>query len=64
MEKQGRDQAAYWGEVQRVLDHAPKLIAMAPESERDRLTDFFYRQVSREAIASGDLGRIRRAAAT
>jgi hypothetical protein len=64
MEKQGRDQAAYWGEVQRVLEHAPKLIAMAPESERDRLTDFFYRQVSREAIASGDLGRIRRAAAS
>lgn len=64
MEKQGRDQAAYWSEVQRVLDHAPRLIAMAPESERERLTDFFERQVSREAIASGDLARIRRAAAS
>lgn len=62
MEKQGRDQAAYWSEVHRVLDHAPRLIAMAPEGERDRLKDFFRRQVTTEAIASGDLGRIRRAA--
>ncbi|HMM33969.1 MAG TPA: hypothetical protein PKA62_04445, partial [Thermoanaerobaculia bacterium] len=62
MEKQGRDQAAYWSEVQRVLDHAPRLIAMAPEGERDRLKEFFRRQVTPEAIASGDLGRIRRAA--
>ncbi len=62
MERQARDQAAYWSEVQRVLDHAPKLIALAPENERGALTDFFRRQVSREAIASGDLGRIRRAA--
>jgi tetratricopeptide (TPR) repeat protein len=64
MEKQGRDQAAYWSEVQRVMDHVPRLIAMAPESERERLTDFFQKQVSREAIASGDLGRIRRAASS
>ena len=62
MEKQGRDQAAYWSEVHRVLDHAPRLIAMAPEEERDRLKEFFRRQVTTEAIASGDLGRIRRAA--
>ena len=62
MERQARDQAAYWSEVQRVLDHAPKLIALAPENERGALNDFFRRQVSREAIASGDLGRIRRAA--
>ncbi|HPA52594.1 MAG TPA: hypothetical protein PLP50_13445 [Thermoanaerobaculia bacterium] len=62
MEKQGRDQAAYWSEVHRVLDHAPRLIAMAPEGERDRLKEFFRRQVTTEAIASGDLGRIRRAA--
>lgn len=62
MERQGRDQAAYWSEVQRVLDHAPRLIAMAPESEREGLVEFFHRQVTSEAIASGDLGRIRRAA--
>lgn len=62
MEKQGREQAAYWSEVQRVLDHAPRLIAMAPEGERDRLKEFFHRQVTPEAIASGDLARIRRAA--
>lgn len=64
MEKQGRDQAAYWSEVHRVLDHAPRLIAMAPEGERDRLKEFFRRQVTPEAIASGDLGRIRRAASS
>lgn len=62
MERQGRELAAYWSEVQRVLDHAPRLIAMAPEGERDRLKEFFHRQVSPEAIASGDLARIRRAA--
>jgi hypothetical protein len=37
---------------------------MAPESERDRLKEFFHRQVSPEAIASGDLARIRRAASS
>ncbi|HPA53388.1 MAG TPA: hypothetical protein PLP50_17485, partial [Thermoanaerobaculia bacterium] len=62
MEKQGRDQAVYWSEVQRVLDHAPRLIAMAPDGERDHLKEFFHRQVTPEVIASGDLGRIRRAA--
>lgn len=62
MEKQGRDQAAYWSEVHRVLDRAPRLVAMAPEEDQDRLKEFLRRQVTPEAIASGDLGRIRRAA--
>lgn len=59
--ERNREAAEQWGQVSRMLSRMERQIAQAPPDMRDRLREFWNRQVTPETIANRDFARMEQA---
>ncbi|MBI5387419.1 MAG: sel1 repeat family protein [Verrucomicrobia bacterium] len=64
MAAESSEMAAKWDTVHRLVERGPRLIALAPPEEQDKLREFFDGQVKADRLASGDLTRFKKVMAT
>lgn len=62
--EKNREAAEKWGQVSRMLARMERQIAQAPPEQRDRLREFWHRQVTPETIARHDFARMEQASRT
>lgn len=60
MATESQEMAFRWDTVHRLVERGPRLIALAPYQEQDKLREFFDKQVKTENLASGDPARFKK----
>ena len=60
MASESSEMALRWDTVHRLVERGPRLIALAPYQEQDKLREFFDNQVKTENLASGDPARFKK----
>lgn len=60
MAEHSRKMAEDWGDIRRAIDRIDRVIEQADPSDRDRLRDFFFRQVNSDTISRCDVDDVRR----
>ena len=54
MAEESRQLADKWHKIKRIMERGPRVIALAPEDEREDLQKFFNRHVTAENVVSGN----------
>lgn len=63
MASESRDMAERWDNAHRLALRGPRLVALAPPEEQDKLREFLNNQLRPETLASGDPAKFKRAIA-
>ncbi len=63
MASESRDMAERWDNAHRLALRGPRLVALAPPEEQDKLREFLNNQLRPETLASGDPAKSKRAIA-